>query len=222
MFSSEKPKSSPGPGTHSVHRTVSIDLPSLSWSDQYKLLSSTVIPRPIALVSTLGPQGPNAAPFSFFNAVSFCPPMLMISIGPATGGGEKDTLTNLKSNGECVVHIVDDANAERMNRCATEYPLGIDEISQSGFSTLASTCVRPPRIAELPVHYECQVHSMTPLGEPACHLVLLNVVAAHFRADIVGERLRIDMLGLNAIGRLSSPGMYTRITDHFRMDVPPR
>lgn len=220
MNSSAQPESPLGAGARSERRIVDIDLPSLAWADQYKLLSSTVIPRPIALVSTLGPQGPNAAPFSFFNAVSFCPPMLMISIGPATGGGEKNTLTNLKSNGECVVHIVDDANAERMNRCATEYPLGIDEISLSGFSTLASTRVRPPRIAELPVHYECQVHSMTPLGKPACHLVLLNVVAAHFHDNIVGEGLRINMLELNAIGRLSSPGMYTRITDHFRMDVP--
>lgn len=222
MESAENTESAQSAKVHSAHRTVSIDLPSLSWADQYKLLSSTVIPRPIALVSTLGPQGPNAGPFSFFNAVSFCPPMLMISIGSATGGGEKNTLTNLKSNRECVVHIVDDANAERMNRCATEHPLGIDEISLSGFSTLASTCVRPPRIAELPVHYECRVHSIQPLGEPACHLVLLNVVAAHFREEIVGERLRIDMLGLNPIGRLSSPGMYTRITDHFRMDVPSR
>lgn len=146
----------------------------------------------------------------------------MISIGPATGGEEKNTLTNLKNNGECVVHIVNDANAERMNRCATEFPLGVDEISLSGFSTLASTCVRPPRIAELPVQYECQVHSIMPLGDPACNLVLLNMVAAHVRADIVGERLQIDLLKLNPIGRLSSPGMYSRTTDHFRMDVPKR
>ncbi|WP_141507540.1 flavin reductase family protein [Ramlibacter sp. WS9] len=201
--------------------TVEIDLPSLAWADQYKILSSTVIPRPIALVSTAGPAGTNAAPFSFFNAVAFCPPMLMISIGsPAGGEGEKHTLTNLRANGECVVHIVDDANKERMNRCAPEYPIGVNEIALAGFTTIASTMVQPPRIAELPVQYECRVHSIQPLGSPPCHLVLLEVVAAHIRRDAIDERHRIDLLRLNPIGRLSSPGMYTRITDNFRMDVP--
>lgn len=202
---------------------VGIDIGQLAWDDQYKLVSSTVIPRPIALVSTVGPAGRNAAPFSFFNAVALGPPMLMFCIGPtkfARAGSEKDTLRNVRATRECVVQLVDDANKERMNLCSPEYGEDVDEIARAGFATAPSVRVAPPRLVDCPVQFECIVTDIHPLGSTPYWMVVGEIVYAHYRSGIVDPGLRVDMLALNPIGRLSNPGMYTRITDHFQM-MPP-
>jgi flavin reductase (DIM6/NTAB) family NADH-FMN oxidoreductase RutF len=126
------------------------DTAKISWQDQYKLMIGTVTPRPIALVTTLGRNGPNAAPFSFFNAVGSDPAMLMFSVGDKSGAA-KDTVRNIREIPEFVVHIVSDAIKEQMNVCAVDYPPEINEIEKAGLTAVPSTRVRPPRIAEAPV-----------------------------------------------------------------------
>ena len=109
------------------------DAAALDAQTQYKLLIGSITPRPIALVTTLGSQGPNAAPFSFFNGVGSDPAMIMFSVGD-TGGRAKDTIANILEIPEFVVHIVSDAIREKMNICAIDYPRGVNEIAEAGFT----------------------------------------------------------------------------------------
>jgi flavin reductase (DIM6/NTAB) family NADH-FMN oxidoreductase RutF len=202
---------------------VGIDLRTLDWDSQYKLISSTVIPRPIALVSTDGPAGRNAAPFSFFNAVALGPPMVMFCIGPTKfqkAGEEKDTLRNIRATGEFVVQLVDDENKERMNMCSPEYDSDVDEMEMVGFETEPSKRVKAPRITNCPVQLECVLTNIIELGTTPYWMVIGEVVYAHYKSGIVNQQLHVDMLAMNPIGRLSNPGNYARITDHFQM-LPP-
>ena len=206
----------------SAERTY--DMRRLEWAQQYKLVSSTVIPRPIALVTTCGPAGPNAAPFSFFNAVALGPPMLMFSIGPTQfqrRGTPKDTLVNVRATREFVVHLVDDASKEKMNACSAEYPATSNELEIAGFRTAPSLQVAPPRIVDCPVAYECVLSAIHTLGQTPYHMVLGEIVQAHYAPGLVSDDLHVDMVRLNPIGRLANPGMYARITDRFQMLPPP-
>jgi flavin reductase (DIM6/NTAB) family NADH-FMN oxidoreductase RutF len=203
---------------------IGVDTRELSWDEQYKLITSLVIPRPIALVSTDGPAGRNAAPFSFFNAIALGPPMMMFCIGPnqfSRVGEVKDTMRNVQATREFVIQIVDDSNKERMNACAPEYGAEIDEMAISGFRTAESMRIRAPRIIDCPVQFECVLTDIHKLGEGSYSMVVGEVVYAHFASGLVNERLRVDLDKLNPIGRLSSPGWYTRVTDRFQMMPPP-
>ena len=196
---------------------------ALTQDEQFKLLLGSVCPRPIALVTTLGPHGPNAAPFSFFNAFSVDPPMLAFSAS-AKGGALKDTIRNIRDTGEFVVHIIDDALKDRMNVCAIEYARDVNEIAEAGFTPLASLKVRPPRLAECPVQMECRLEQILPLGRVPHHLVIGEVLYFHFRDGLVNERMHVDTARLNPLGRLAGQENYTRITDRFgmpKLPVPP-
>lgn len=202
---------------------VGVDMSALNWDEQYKLFSSTVIPRPIALVSTDGPAGRNAAPFSFFNGVALGPAMVMFSVGPtkfAKAGLEKDTLRNIRAVREFVVQLVDDANKERMNLCAPEYGADVDEMRLAGFATAPGVRVKAPRITDCPVQLECILSDIVELGRTPYWMVIGEVVYAHYRSGIVDQHLHVDMVAMNPISRLSNPGNYARITDHFQM-LPP-
>jgi len=192
------------------------DAAALDAQTQYKLLIGSITPRPIALVTTLGSKGPNAAPFSFFNGVGSDPAMLMFSVGN-TSGHTKDTVANIRETPEFVVHIVSDAIKEKMNVCAIEYPLGVNEIEEAGFTAIASKKVRPPRIAESPIAFECRLLQMIELGRVPYHLVVGEVVYFHYHEGIVNERFHVDVGRVNPIGRLAGRGGYTRITDRFEM-----
>ncbi len=192
------------------------DAAVLDAQTQYKLLIGSVTPRPIALVTTLGSQGANAAPFSFFNAIGSAPAMLMFSVGDKEGGA-KDTVANIREIPEFVVHIVSDAIKEKMNICAIDYPRGVNEIEQAGFTALASARVRPPRIAEAPVAFECRLLQRLELGRAPYHLVIGEVVYFHYHEGIVDERFYVDTGKIDPIGRLGGRGGYTRITDRFDM-----
>jgi len=192
------------------------DAATLDQQMQYKLLIGSITPRPIALVTTLGSQGPNAAPFSFFNGVGSDPAMLMFSAG-SKDGGAKDTIANILEIPEFVVHIVSDAIKEKMNICAIDYPRGVNEIEQAGFTALASTKVRPPRIAEAPVAFECRLLQRLELGRVPYHVVIGEVVYFHYHEGIVDERFYVDTGKIDPIGRLGGRGGYTRITDRFEM-----
>lgn len=189
--------------------------------DMSKLMSAAVVPRPIALVTTLGPDGPNAAPFSFFNLCCADPPMLMFSMAPREGTVMKDTVRNIERIPEFVVHIVDEPNRHKMNLCSTEWPHGVDEIQRAGFTTLPSTKVRPPRIADCPVQLECRLEKMIKLGRKPYTMIIGEVILVHFRDGLVDEaRYYVDSTRLQAMGRMEGGDMYTRLTDRFSMPRP--
>lgn len=197
---------------------MQIDPTLLEERDQYKLMTGSIIPRPIALVSSLGPKGPNAAPFSLFNMVGSDPCMLMFSVGNQSDGSAKGTLQNIRHLPEFVVHICDVAIAERMNVCSTDFEHGINEIERAGLTAVPSVKVKPPRIAEAPVHMECKLIRVVEFGTRH-NVVFGEVLMFHFRDGIVNERYHVDPAKLNPIGRLSG-SMYTRVSEPFRMDRP--
>ncbi|HVZ54593.1 MAG TPA: flavin reductase family protein [Pseudolabrys sp.] len=197
---------------------MEFDPAQLSEPLQYKLMTGTIVPRPIALVTTLGPQGPNAAPFSLFNIVGTDPPTLFFSSGNQDDGSEKDTIQNLRKNPEFVVHIVNHAMADRMNICSTNFPPGVNELEKAGFATAPARKVSPPRIVESPAQFECRVMNIIDVGSRH-HFVLGEVVWFHYHEDIVDERLRVSFEKLNPVGRLSGP-MYARLTETFKLERP--
>ena len=195
---------------------MQIDPADLEERDQYKLMTGSIVPRPIALVTTLGRHGTNAAPFSLFNMVGTEPPLLMFSVGNQGDGSEKDTIRNLRHHPEFVVHICNEAIAERMNICATDFPGDVCEIAAAGLTAVPSIKVSPPRIKEAPVQMECRLEKIIELGTRH-HIVFGQVVLFHYHDGIVNDRYHVDMAKLNPIGRLSGSS-YTKVTDQFRME----
>jgi flavin reductase (DIM6/NTAB) family NADH-FMN oxidoreductase RutF len=192
------------------------DPSELEMQDQYKLMSGSVIPRPIGLITTIGSEGVNAAPFSFFNCIGVEPPMLILSISPRAGV-IKDTIENLRETPEFVAHIVGSHQRDEMNICAIDFPRGTSEIDQAGWTTTPSLKVAPPRITECKAQFECTVMEMKPMGRIPYMLVIGEVVMIHMDDSIVNDRLHIDAAELDALGRLAGNGGYCRITDRFFM-----
>jgi flavin reductase (DIM6/NTAB) family NADH-FMN oxidoreductase RutF len=197
---------------------MQIDPSTLEERDQYKLMTGSIIPRPIALVTTLGEMGPNAAPFSLFNMVGSDPCMLMFSVGNQGDGSSKGTLQNIRYLPEFVVHICDENIAHRMNVCSTDFAHGINEIERAGLTAVPSVKVKPPRIAEAPVHMECKLIRVVQFGTRH-NVIFGEVVMFHYRDGIVNDRYHVDVSKLNPIGRLSG-SLYSKVTETFRMDRP--
>ncbi len=200
------------------------DLAAMPASEGYKLLVSTVVPRPIALTTTVDTEGRvNAAPFSFFNAVSSVPPIVVLGVngdpGPNGGaGGYKDTERNIRDTGEFVVNLVDEALAERMNICAVDFPTAIGELEMADLHPLPSVGVRPPRIAESPVSFECKRVTGLSLG-PRSNLEIGEVIHIHIRDDLVDpERHYVATDKMRLIGRMHGRGWYARTSDLFLME----
>src|SRR5690242_13551355 len=136
---------------------MELDLEGKHAARAYGMLSSLVTPRPIAWVTTLGPDGVvNAAPFSFFNLLGADPPILGFCPGDRDDGTPKDTARNVRLNHEFVVNLVDEKVAEAMNRTAASLPYGASELEHAGLTTAPSSLVKPPRIAEAPASLECK------------------------------------------------------------------
>jgi flavin reductase (DIM6/NTAB) family NADH-FMN oxidoreductase RutF len=196
------------------------DLARIPAEEAYKLLVGTVVPRPIALTTTVDRDGRiNAAPFSFFNAVSAIPPVVVLGITPGTvaGDGYKDTARNIRNSGEFVVNLVDEALAERMNICAVDFPADIGELEQAGLAPAPSVGVRPPRIAQAPVSFECRRITGLSLGGNAM-LEIGRVVHIHIRDEFVDPaRYYVHTEKLRLIGRMHGRGWYARTTDLFDM-----
>ena len=193
------------------------DFETLSPQERYKLLVSTVVPRPIAWVVTQDPAGAlNAAPYSFFNVMSGDPPVLVIGIGGRKPGDAKDTGQNIRETGQFAVCLVNHATSEQMNITAIDFPPEIDEIAEAKLTTLPSTRIKPPRIAESPVSFECERMMGIELGIDRT-LVLGRVVAMHVRDDCVMDAARcyIDTPKLDLIGRMHGAGWYARTSDLY-------
>jgi len=194
------------------------DILQLDSPRSYKLLTATVVPRPIAWVVSADAAGTlNAAPFSFFNCFGGHPPLVALGIGRRRGA-PKDTLANIEAQSEFVVNLVPAALAEAMNVTATDFPPDHDEIALAGLTTLPSAKVSVPRIAESPVALECRLQQRIDI-DAVSHLVLARVVAVHVRDDAVLDEARchIDTARLDLVGRMRSPGGYVRTGDRFEM-----
>lgn len=189
-----------------------IDTDSLSGNDAYKLISGSIVPRPIAFLTTVDASGlVNAAPFSFFNAISGTPPRLVVSIGERAPGVPKDSGANIRATGEFVVNIVDEQLAEKMNLCATPFPPEVSEVGVVGLETKVGVHVNVPHLAASPISLECRVHRIVDLEGNT--LVVGDVVCFHIRDDLYEEG-RIDPVGLRPVGRLAG-ATYARIRDLF-------
>jgi len=196
------------------------DFQKIKPRDRYKLMVSTVVPRPIAWVVTQDAQGRvNAAPFSFFNVFSEEPPIMMIGIDHRPDGGEKDTALNIHDNGEFVVNLVSAANADAMNITAINFPHEVDEVKQAGLTTLPSTFIKPPRIAESPVAMECERFQTLQLSNTRL-LVMGRILAMHIRDDSVLDAAKcyVDTPKLDLIGRMHGGGGYATTRDAFEVD----
>lgn len=200
----------------------SFDLSKADIRTRFALLSGGVVPRPIALASTLDAEGKrNLSPFSFFNVFSSSPPILVFS--PARSARDlnhKDTLLNVQECPEVVVNIVSYAMAEQVSLASTTYPRGVDEFEKSGLTPLASKRVKPYRVAESPVHFECKVNQIIALGEAggAGNLVVAEILEAHVHSHLLDEKNRIDPAQLDAVARLGA-NWYARISKETLFEI---
>jgi len=199
-----------------------IDPAAANYQDVYKLLIGAIVPRPIAFVSTLSPEGVrNLAPFSFFTAISANPPVICFCPMRRTGADpHKDTMRNISTTREFVVNIVSEEFAEKMNICSGDFPPEVDEFEAAGLTPLASDLVKPARVAESHVHMECKLYLTIEIGEQpgSGNLVLGEVIRLHVDDDYV-DNFRIDPDKLRAIGRMGG-NLYTRTSDRFEMIRP--
>lgn len=187
-----------------------------------RVLTGVVVPRPIALVSTVSPEGVvNLAPFSFFNAIAYDPPTLVLSISRSAGWKAKDTLANIEATGEFVVNVVVDDIAAAMNATAAEYPADVDEFQVSGLTAAPSDVVRPPAVAESPVNMECRLNQVIPIGgeEQSAHALVIGEIALmRIRDDIISGH-RIDHSQLKPVGRLAG-NMYCDTSVTYELARP--
>ena len=200
------------------------DFATIPARERYKLLVSTVVPRPIAWIVSQDLDGKlNAAPFSFFNAFAGDPPVVGIGIGSHDRGRPKDTRRNIRDTRQFVVNLVSEEAAEAMNITAIEFEPGVNELDQAGLTTVPSLYVKPPRIAASPVSMECELLQIIELGSES-GLVLGRVLAMHVREDCVIDPARhyIDTPKLKLIGRMHGSGWYARTSDLFSLDRIPR
>ncbi|MDP2164481.1 MAG: flavin reductase family protein [Hydrogenophaga sp.] len=181
---------------------------------RYKMMASLIVPRPIALVTTLGRNGVvNAAPFSMFNMVGEDPPILMLSINRLTDGRLKDTAANILENQEFVVHMSDEAIAEQMHACGESFPADISELIQVGLTPVPSRTVRPPRILEAPVAFECVLQEKLETESRYVFIGRIRWMAA--RDGLIDtEKWRVNLRDYHPVGRFGA-SFYTRSSDRF-------
>jgi flavin reductase (DIM6/NTAB) family NADH-FMN oxidoreductase RutF len=199
---------------------VTFDFRTLSARDRYKLMIGTVVPRPIALVTTVNPQGHiNAAPFSFFNCLSADPPILALGVENHPDMSFKDTALNIRLTEVFTVNIVSHAIAEAMHVCAVPFAAGRDELQAAGLTAMPGRLVASPWIREAPAAFECRRHITLELGKSR-QIILGEIMFAYYHPDVIDiERMRIDPAKLDTIARLGGNTCST-IRDRFEMPTP--
>jgi flavin reductase (DIM6/NTAB) family NADH-FMN oxidoreductase RutF len=199
---------------------VTFDFRKLSARERYKLMIGTVVPRPIALVTTVDPIGRiNAAPFSFFNCLSADPPILALGVENHPDMSFKDTALNIRLTEVFTVNIVSRAIAEAMHICAAPFAADRDELAAAGLTAMPGTEVASPWIKEAPAAFECRRHVTLELGKSR-QIILGEIVFAHYQRDVIdAERLHIDPAKLDAIARLGGNTCAT-IRGRFEMLTP--
>lgn len=195
---------------------MELDPRTLTPGEKYRLLITTIVPRPIAFVSTISADGtPNAAPFSFYMGVASDPPLLAISVG-SRAGEPKDTARNIEASRDFVVNVVDEAIARQMVTASGDFPEGVSEFEPSGLTPMASRHVRSPRIREAPVNMECRLVQLVPLA--GVSLIIGEVVYLHLRDDLLVNGA-VDIRRLQPVGRLGGT-LYCRVKEIFEMLRP--
>jgi flavin reductase (DIM6/NTAB) family NADH-FMN oxidoreductase RutF len=196
---------------------MELDLEGQFADRAYPILASLVLPRPIALVTTINREGKvNAAPFSFFNVLGAEPPIVAFTPGDREEGIPKDTARNIRQTHEFVVNLVDEAIAVPMHKCADPLPYGEEELHHAGLHPAPSSVIKSPRILEAPVSLECKEWGTLQIGDN--RVVIGLVKRVHLRDelfDVEKRRVRGDKLFL--IGRMASPHWYCRTRDLFEI-----
>ncbi len=199
-----------------------LDFTSLSAREAYGWMISTILPRPIAWVSTISAEGKtNLAPFSFFQGITANPPTLMFSPVNTRDGVKKDTVRNIEQVPEFVVNLVPFALAEQMNATSAMLAYGESEFETCGIESRPSDRVRPLRVAAAPVAFECRLDRFVHIGEGplAANVVFGRILVAHVAESALGADGKPDPAKLDLIGRLGGES-YTRITDRFDLERP--
>lgn len=189
--------------------------------ENYKLLIGSIIPRPIAFVTTMSKDGTvNGAPFSYFNIVSSNPPMISLAI-QRSNGRQKDTARNIIETQEFVIHMVDEQNVEKINQTAASLPSNQSEIELSGLIPVQSTKISVPGVKEAKIRMECTLEHSLELGgsdSPGVDLMIGRVIQFHIENNIY-ENGRINPMGLGAVSRLAGHD-YAKIGDIFTIERP--
>jgi flavin reductase (DIM6/NTAB) family NADH-FMN oxidoreductase RutF len=201
---------------------LAIDPAEHAHGDIYKLMVGAIVPRPIALVSSIDEAGlRNLAPFSYFTACSSNPPVVVFCpILRPVPPMAKDTLRNVTATREFVVNIVSEEFVERMNATAATVGPEVDEFELSGLTPVASDLIKPARVAESHVHMECRLRQIVQVSDQpgGGSLVLGEVLRFHVREDHI-DNFRIDPDKLRAVGRMAG-FTYVRTTDRFELERP--
>ncbi|MEH7403723.1 flavin reductase family protein [Gottfriedia acidiceleris] len=194
---------------------------TLPWQDAYKLLIGSVLPRPIAFVSTVNSEGvANVAPFSFFTAI--CADPMLVCFAPmirGTDGEKKDTLKNIEQTKRFIINIVSEEICEQVNNAAADFPYGVDEFEQVGLTKVDGTTVQVPRVKESLVGLECELHELLHFGENkgAGSLVIGKVVNVHINDELYVDG-KINTEKLNPVGRLAGHSYTRAISDTFAIE----
>jgi flavin reductase (DIM6/NTAB) family NADH-FMN oxidoreductase RutF len=197
---------------------MDIDFSTLTEHQRYKLMASLIVPRPIALVTTLSEHGVvNAAPFSMFNMLGEEPPIVMISINRLQDGQLKDTASNIVRTKEFVVHLSDEAIAQQMHRCGDRLPPNESELAAVGLTTLASSYVKPPRIAQAPVAFECTLWET--LETTSRQIFIGQVRWLHARDELVDtEKWRVRLQHYFPVARFGA-SFYVTTRERFSLEA---
>ncbi|GAB5519508.1 MAG: flavin reductase family protein [Rhodothermales bacterium] len=190
---------------------------ALTAKQTYKLLSSVVVPRPIAWITTVDEAGRvNAAPYSFFNMMGAKPPVVAFGPTDRPTGSYKDTFQNIRTNRAFVVNLVNEDVVEAMVMTATDFPSEESEVEALGLETVPSDLVAPPRLAASPVQLECREAASVQIGQT--RVVLGEVVRIHLRDGLLDpERFYVRADQLRMVGRMHGGGWYTRTQDRFEV-----
>lgn len=196
---------------------MDVDLREIDTQQAYKLMSGSVVPRPIAWVSSVDAAGElNLAPFSFFTVASRKPPMLCISIGPGVGerlGTIKDTLENIRQQKQYVINIVNTDLGNEMQESAKNFPPEVDEFTAAGVTPVESTSVSVPRVGEAPISFELELDRIIELGSD--HLILGKVVHYHIKDEYYLGNYKVDLDKLKPLGRVAH--QYSEVQDFFSL-----
>ncbi len=195
---------------------------SISKKALHQIMLGTITPRPIAFVSTVDNEGiRNLAPFSYFNAISSNPPMLVLSVNRNTDGSKKDTLLNIEKTGECVVNMVDSSIANQMVLASTAFSKSTDEFMKSGLTPISSSTTKAYGVKESPVRFECKLERIINFGDfaGASSLIICNVSCVHIEEKAFDKNGKIDPVSLNIIGRLGR-AFYVKTTKESVFSIP--
>jgi flavin reductase (DIM6/NTAB) family NADH-FMN oxidoreductase RutF len=193
-----------------------VDFQQITAYQRYKLMASLIVPRPIALVTTLGPTGVvNAAPFSMFNMVGEDPPIVMVSVNRLHDGRLKDTAANILRTGEFVVHIADEPIAQQMHDCGEAFPSDVSELAAVGLTPVPALRVAPPRIAEAPVAFECVLHEK--LETDSRYVFIGRIVHLAARDGLVDTQAwRVNLREYHPVARFGA-SFYIRSGERFSL-----